>query len=83
MARQLKVTYMEASAKIRMNVDQAFHELVRVIRWVIYKAISSHFTCCPHVGVSFTAVAIKITVFMISVNNAGYSCGCYMLHLLL
>uniref|UniRef100_A0A8C8UR80 Related RAS viral (r-ras) oncogene 2 n=1 Tax=Peromyscus maniculatus bairdii TaxID=230844 RepID=A0A8C8UR80_PERMB len=25
----LKVTYMEASAKIRMNVDQAFHELVR------------------------------------------------------
>ncbi|KAG9331678.1 hypothetical protein JZ751_018451 [Albula glossodonta] len=30
--RQLKVTYMEASAKIRMNVDQAFHELVRVIR---------------------------------------------------
>uniref|UniRef100_A0A8C7M742 RAS related 2 n=1 Tax=Oncorhynchus kisutch TaxID=8019 RepID=A0A8C7M742_ONCKI len=34
LARQLKVTYMEASAKIRMNVDQAFHELVRVIRWV-------------------------------------------------
>ena len=33
LARQLKVTYMEASAKIRMNVDQAFHELVRVIRW--------------------------------------------------
>ncbi|KAL6045470.1 hypothetical protein STEG23_004011 [Scotinomys teguina] len=31
LARQLKVTYMEASAKIRMNVDQAFHELVRVI----------------------------------------------------
>uniref|UniRef100_A0A8C1YHX5 Ras-related protein R-Ras2 n=1 Tax=Cyprinus carpio TaxID=7962 RepID=A0A8C1YHX5_CYPCA len=34
LARQLKVTYMEASAKIRMNVDQAFHELVRVIRCV-------------------------------------------------
>ncbi|XP_057409368.1 ras-related protein R-Ras2 isoform X1 [Balaenoptera acutorostrata] len=33
LARQLKVTYMEASAKIRMNVDQAFHELVRVIRF--------------------------------------------------
>ncbi|KAK1343682.1 hypothetical protein QTO34_014235 [Cnephaeus nilssonii] len=32
LAGQLKVTYMEASAKIRMNVDQAFHELVRVIR---------------------------------------------------
>ncbi|ELK18045.1 Ras-related protein R-Ras2 [Pteropus alecto] len=31
LARQLKVIYMEASAKIRMNVDQAFHELVRVI----------------------------------------------------
>ncbi|NXU62544.1 RRAS2 protein, partial [Horornis vulcanius] len=28
----LKVMYMEASAKIRLNVDQAFHELVRVIR---------------------------------------------------
>lgn len=37
LARQLKVTYMEASAKIRMNVDQAFHELVKVIRSVIYK----------------------------------------------
>lgn len=33
LARQLKVTYMEASAKIRLNVDQAFHELVRVIRY--------------------------------------------------
>ncbi|TRZ10846.1 hypothetical protein HGM15179_016263 [Zosterops borbonicus] len=32
LARQLKVMYMEASAKIRLNVDQAFHELVRVIR---------------------------------------------------
>ncbi|XP_047383256.1 ras-related protein R-Ras2-like [Sciurus carolinensis] len=32
LARQLEVTYMEASAKIRMNVDQAFHELVRVLR---------------------------------------------------
>ncbi|XP_039562997.1 ras-related protein R-Ras2 isoform X3 [Passer montanus] len=32
LARQLKVIYMEASAKIRLNVDQAFHELVRVIR---------------------------------------------------
>ena len=36
LARQLKVTYMEASAKIRMNVDQAFHELVRVIRLVLF-----------------------------------------------
>ncbi|POI34652.1 hypothetical protein CIB84_001596, partial [Bambusicola thoracicus] len=34
LARQLKVTYMEASAKIRLNVDQAFHELVRVISFV-------------------------------------------------
>uniref|UniRef100_A0A8D2NUV4 RAS related 2 n=1 Tax=Zosterops lateralis melanops TaxID=1220523 RepID=A0A8D2NUV4_ZOSLA len=33
LARQLKVMYMEASAKIRLNVDQAFHELVRVIRY--------------------------------------------------
>uniref|UniRef100_A0A8C6CF78 Small monomeric GTPase n=1 Tax=Monodon monoceros TaxID=40151 RepID=A0A8C6CF78_MONMO len=29
---QRQVTYMEASAKISMNIDQAFHELVRVIR---------------------------------------------------
>lgn len=40
LARQLKVTYMEASAKIRMNVDQAFHELVRVIRWVVFTSPS-------------------------------------------
>ena len=32
LTRQLKVTYMEASAEIAMNVDQAFHERVRVIR---------------------------------------------------
>lgn len=32
LARQLKITYIEASAKIRMNVDQAFYELVRKVR---------------------------------------------------
>ena len=32
MAKQLKITYIEASAKIRMNVDQAFYELVRKVR---------------------------------------------------
>uniref|UniRef100_UPI00359022E3 ras-related protein R-Ras2 n=1 Tax=Myxine glutinosa TaxID=7769 RepID=UPI00359022E3 len=32
LARTLKVQYMEASAKIRQNVDQSFHDLVRVIR---------------------------------------------------
>ncbi|XP_048377109.1 ras-related protein R-Ras2-like isoform X1 [Stegostoma tigrinum] len=32
LARQLKVTYLEASAKIRLNVDNAFHSLVRAIR---------------------------------------------------
>ncbi|XP_067830451.1 ras-related protein R-Ras2-like [Heptranchias perlo] len=31
-ARQLKVSYLEASAKIRLNVDNAFHNLVRAIR---------------------------------------------------
>lgn len=46
LARQLKVTYMEASAKIRMNVDQAFHELVRVIRQVMYKGIFSISSSC-------------------------------------
>jgi len=32
LARQLGIKYIEASAKIRSNVDQAFHELVRLIR---------------------------------------------------
>ena len=32
LARQLKVPYIECSAKMRMNVDSAFHELVRIIR---------------------------------------------------
>lgn len=32
LARQLKVPYIECSAKARMNVDQAFHELVRLVR---------------------------------------------------
>ncbi|CAG0881317.1 unnamed protein product [Darwinula stevensoni] len=32
MAAQLKVPYVECSAKHRINVDQAFHELVRIIR---------------------------------------------------
>lgn len=32
LARQLKVPYLECSAKLRMNVDLAFHELVRLIR---------------------------------------------------
>ncbi|KAK3580505.1 hypothetical protein CHS0354_001103 [Potamilus streckersoni] len=32
MARLLKLTYIEASAKLRLNVDQAFYELVRIVR---------------------------------------------------
>ncbi|XP_066265365.1 ras-related protein R-Ras2-like [Branchiostoma lanceolatum] len=32
LARQLRVGYLEASAKTRLNVDQAFHELVRIVR---------------------------------------------------
>ncbi|ESO87242.1 hypothetical protein LOTGIDRAFT_107327 [Lottia gigantea] len=32
LARSLKISYIEASAKIRSNVDQAFYELVRIIR---------------------------------------------------
>lgn len=31
-ARQLKVEYVEASAKHKLNVEKAFHDLVRVIR---------------------------------------------------
>lgn len=32
MSRQLKIPYIECSAKLRMNVDQAFYELVRIVR---------------------------------------------------
>merc|ERR1711962_807392 len=32
MAKQLKTPFIECSAKNRMNVDQSFHELVRLIR---------------------------------------------------
>ncbi|CAH2240179.1 ras-like protein 2 [Pararge aegeria] len=32
LSRQLKIPYIECSAKARMNVDQAFHELVRQVR---------------------------------------------------
>ena len=31
-ARQLRIPYLEASAKQRINVPESFHELVRVIR---------------------------------------------------
>lgn len=32
LARHLKIPYIECSAKLRMNVDNAFYELVRVVR---------------------------------------------------
>ncbi|XP_046984363.1 ras-like protein 2 [Schistocerca americana] len=32
LASQLKIPYIECSAKLRTNVDQAFHELVRIVR---------------------------------------------------
>ncbi|ELU16564.1 hypothetical protein CAPTEDRAFT_130620, partial [Capitella teleta] len=32
LSRQLGIKYIEASAKVRMNVDLAFHELVRIVR---------------------------------------------------
>jgi len=32
MAKQLKTPYIECSAKLRMNIDQAFFELVRLVR---------------------------------------------------
>lgn len=31
-SRELRIPYIECSAKLRMNVDQAFHELVRIVR---------------------------------------------------
>jgi len=33
LARQLKISHIEASAKMRMNVDQAFYDLVRKVRY--------------------------------------------------
>jgi len=32
LAHELRVSYLESSAKMRVNVDAAFHELVRIIR---------------------------------------------------
>ncbi|KAK6637097.1 Ras-like protein 2 [Polyplax serrata] len=32
LSQDLRVPYIECSAKLRMNVDQAFHELVRIVR---------------------------------------------------
>ncbi|XP_070582059.1 ras-related protein R-Ras2-like [Ptychodera flava] len=32
LARRLKIEYIEASAKNRMNVDNSFHQLVRIVR---------------------------------------------------
>ncbi|XP_064600172.1 ras-related protein R-Ras2-like [Liolophura sinensis] len=32
LARQLDLSYIEASAKLRMNVDQSFYDLVRIVR---------------------------------------------------
>lgn len=31
-ARQLRIPYIECSAKFRLNIDQAFHDLVRLVR---------------------------------------------------
>lgn len=31
-SRNLLIPYIECSAKLRVNVDQAFHELVRIVR---------------------------------------------------
>lgn len=32
MAMHLKIPYIECSAKAGMNIDQSFHELVRIVR---------------------------------------------------
>lgn len=32
LSRELKIPYIECSAKLKINIDQAFHELVRVVR---------------------------------------------------
>ena len=35
LSRQLRINYIEASAKMRLNVDQSFYDLVRIIRYVL------------------------------------------------
>ena len=32
LSRQLKVPYIETSAKLRMNIEESFGELVRIVR---------------------------------------------------
>ncbi|KAG1661796.1 Ras-like protein 2 [Nymphon striatum] len=36
-AAHLKISYIECSAKLRTNIDQAFYDLVRVVRFVFVK----------------------------------------------
>jgi len=44
LARQLSLKYVEASAKLRMNVDAAFHELVRIVRYGLLELHYFNFT---------------------------------------
>ena len=36
LARQFNLPYVECSAKLRLNVEHAFHDLVRLIRYVMF-----------------------------------------------
>jgi len=66
LARQLGLKYVEASAKLRMNVDAAFHELVRIVR---YGLLAFEITCllvfAPAASISLYATAQhKLSVMM-------------------
>lgn len=52
LARRLRVPYVECSAKHRMNVDESFHNLVRLIR-------SVHLPICSHCYLSSHFIVIN------------------------
>jgi GTPase SAR1 family protein len=51
LAKQLAIQHVETSAKQRVNVDFAFHELVRIIRYVV---VGPSFLPLEHVLVRLT-----------------------------
>ena len=70
MAKQLKTPFIECSAKNRMNVDQAFHELVRLIRRFQVRA-----TPCLHMSLYNAVQALERPVVQQGKREASPSKG--------